>query len=69
MARYMGSPGFVSPGAMAGNAIEEFFMRRDALARQQMLDQFTMQQQTEQSSTYCCRSTDKSSSFEIVFVQ
>jgi hypothetical protein len=36
---------FVSPGAMAGNAIEDFLLRRELENRQRMLDELTRQQQ------------------------
>lgn len=38
MARY----NFVSPGALGGNAIEQFLMQREAENRQRMLDEFAM---------------------------
>ncbi len=45
----MGSPRFVSPGAMGGNAIEEFLMKQAMAKRQAQMDalqQQTMQQQS-----------------------
>lgn len=41
----MGSPRFVSPGALANNAITQFLMQREALQRQAMLDQLTQEKQ------------------------
>jgi hypothetical protein len=43
----MGSPRFVSPGAMAGNAIEQFLMQRQQEAMQQQEAEFRRQQAEE----------------------
>jgi hypothetical protein len=45
----MGSYGFVSPGGMARNAIEEELMKRAALQRQAMLDKLAQEQQQGQA--------------------
>lgn len=43
-------PNFVSPGGMAGNAIEQFLMQRAMLERQQQLDALMRQKQEEDTS-------------------
>ena len=44
----MGSPRFVSPGAMGGNAIEQFLMQQAAMKRQAQMDQMQQAHQAEQ---------------------
>ena len=44
----MGSPRFVSPGAMGGNAIEQFLMQQAAMKRQAQMDQLQQAHQAEQ---------------------
>src|SRR5687767_1814070 len=46
----MGSPRFVSPGALGGNAIEEFLMKQAMLKRQAQMDAMQQQMQQQQSS-------------------
>ena len=41
----MANYGFVSPGAMAGNALEEFFVQRELAERQRLLDALKQQEQ------------------------
>lgn len=41
--------GFVSPGALGGNAIADFLAQRELAERQRMMDALTQQQQAEQS--------------------
>lgn len=45
----MANYGFLSPGALGGNAIAEFLTQRDALERQRMLDELAKQQQAEEN--------------------
>jgi hypothetical protein len=44
----MGRYGFTSPGALAGNAIQQFLMQREMAQRQAMLDQIAAQTQAEE---------------------
>src|SRR5687767_13542145 len=46
----MGSPRFVSPGALGGNAIEEFLMKQAMAKRQAQMDAMQQQMQQQQSS-------------------
>lgn len=42
--------GFTSPGAMAGNAIQQFLAQREMANRQRMIDELTQAQQAENNS-------------------
>lgn len=44
----MAGPNFVSPGAMGGNAIQEFLMQREQMERQRMLDALLQQRQAQE---------------------
>lgn len=43
-------PRFVSPGAMGGNALQDFLIQRELQNRQRMLDQLMQQRQAEESA-------------------
>lgn len=44
--------GFVSPGGMAGNAIQQFLMQREAENRQRMLDEITQQEASQRRNQF-----------------